>query len=57
MDVATVGGLRSQDYQVCITIIEARHLAGTNMDPLICVQVGEQKKYTSVKGECSSALD
>ena len=35
--------------QVCITIIEARHLAGLNMDPVVCVQVGEQKKYTSVK--------
>lgn len=35
--------------QVCITIIEARHLAGLNMDPVVCVQIGDQKKYTSVK--------
>ena len=35
--------------QVCITVIEARHLAGINMDPVVCVQVGECKKYTSVK--------
>ena len=41
--------LRAQDYQVCVTIIEARHLAGLNMDPVICVQVGDQKKHTSVK--------
>lgn len=32
-----------------MTIIEARHLAGLNMDPVICVQVGDQKKHTSVK--------
>ena len=37
------------DEQVCITIIEARQLAGLNMDPVVCVSVGDQKKYTSVK--------
>ena len=37
------------DAQVCITIIEARQLAGLNMDPVVCVSVGDQKKYTSVK--------
>ena len=35
--------------QVSVTIIEARQLAGLNMDPVVCVQVGDQKKYTSVK--------
>lgn len=40
---------KAQDYQVCITIIEARQLPGLNMDPVVCVQVGEQKKYTNVK--------
>lgn len=34
---------------MCITIIEARQLAGLNMDPVVCVQVGDQKKFTSVK--------
>ena len=32
-----------------MTIIEARQLAGLNMDPVVCVQVGDTKKYTSVK--------
>ncbi|XP_058978172.1 otoferlin-like [Musca domestica] len=41
--------LKSQDFQVCITIIEARQLPGLNMDPVVCIQVGDQKKYTSVK--------
>ncbi|XP_065213777.1 otoferlin-like isoform X2 [Planococcus citri] len=41
--------LKSQDFQVCITIIEGRQLAGLNMDPVVCVQVGDIKKYTSVK--------
>jgi hypothetical protein len=32
-------------------VIEARQLAGLNMDPVVCVQVGDEKnrKYTSVK--------
>jgi otoferlin len=41
--------LKSQDFQVCVTIIEARQLPGLNMDPVVCIQVGDQKKYTSVK--------
>ncbi|KAK7100137.1 hypothetical protein V1264_023132 [Littorina saxatilis] len=41
--------MKAQDFQVCVTIIEARQLAGLNMDPVVCVQVGDQKKYTSVK--------
>ncbi|VVC45932.1 Hypothetical protein CINCED_3A016890 [Cinara cedri] len=45
----TQNALKSQDFQVCVTIIEARQLAGLNMDPVVCVQVGEIKKYTSVK--------
>uniref|UniRef100_A0A672USI4 Otoferlin n=1 Tax=Strigops habroptila TaxID=2489341 RepID=A0A672USI4_STRHB len=34
---------------VSITIIEARQLVGLNMDPVVCVEVGEEKKYTSMK--------
>ena len=41
--------LKAQDFQICITVIEARQLAGLNMDPVVCVQVGDQKKYTAVK--------
>ncbi|BFY99586.1 hypothetical protein BsWGS_02626 [Bradybaena similaris] len=41
--------MKSQDFQVCVTIIEARQLVGLNMDPVVCVQVGDQKKFTSVK--------
>ncbi|KAK9882459.1 hypothetical protein WA026_021493 [Henosepilachna vigintioctopunctata] len=41
--------LKAQDFQVCLTIIEARQLAGLNMDPVVCIQIGDQKKYTSVK--------
>uniref|UniRef100_A0A8C0VEA0 Otoferlin n=1 Tax=Cyanistes caeruleus TaxID=156563 RepID=A0A8C0VEA0_CYACU len=35
--------------QVSVTIIEARQLVGLNMDPVVCVEVGEEKKYTSMK--------
>ncbi|XP_047105001.1 otoferlin-like [Schistocerca piceifrons] len=41
--------LKAQDFQLCVTVIEARQLAGLNMDPVVCVQVGDQRKYTSVK--------
>ncbi|XP_043918777.1 otoferlin isoform X5 [Protopterus annectens] len=40
---------RPMDYQVSITIIEARQLVGLNMDPVICVEIGDDKKYTSTK--------
>ncbi|XP_053105912.1 otoferlin isoform X14 [Hemicordylus capensis] len=40
---------RPMDYQVSITIIEARQLVGLNMDPVVCVEVGDEKKYTSMK--------
>ncbi|XP_055682391.1 otoferlin [Lutzomyia longipalpis] len=41
--------LKAQDFQVCVTIIEARQLPGLNMDPVVCIQIGDMKKYTSVK--------
>ncbi|XP_039094290.1 otoferlin isoform X2 [Hyaena hyaena] len=40
---------RPMDYQVSITVIEARQLVGLNMDPMVCVEVGDDKKYTSMK--------
>ncbi|CAH1099081.1 unnamed protein product [Psylliodes chrysocephalus] len=49
MKTAVESVLKAQDFQVCLTIIEARQLAGLNMDPVVCIQVGDQKKYTSVK--------
>ncbi|XP_046390175.1 otoferlin-like isoform X2 [Ischnura elegans] len=45
----TPPALKAQDFQVCVTVIEARQLAGLNMDPVVCVQIGDQRKYTSVK--------
>ncbi|TWW71797.1 Otoferlin Fer-1-like protein 2, partial [Takifugu flavidus] len=40
---------RPVDYQVSVTVIEARQLVGQNMDPMVCVEIGEDKKYTSMK--------
>ncbi|XP_047602995.1 otoferlin isoform X2 [Lutra lutra] len=40
---------RPMDFQVSITVIEARQLVGLNMDPVVCVEVGDDKKYTSMK--------
>lgn len=49
IDMAGPEALKAADFQVCITIIEARQLAGLNMDPIVCVQVGDVRKFTSVK--------
>ncbi|XP_059972637.1 otoferlin isoform X1 [Mesoplodon densirostris] len=40
---------RPMDYQVSVTVIEARQLVGLNVDPVVCVEVGDDKKYTSMK--------
>ncbi|KAK3919848.1 Otoferlin, partial [Frankliniella fusca] len=49
MSQVVQSALKAQDFQVCLTVIEARQLAGLNMDPVVCIQVGDQRKYTSVK--------
>uniref|UniRef100_H2Z079 C2 domain-containing protein n=1 Tax=Ciona savignyi TaxID=51511 RepID=H2Z079_CIOSA len=36
-------------FQVSVTVIEARQLSGTNMDPVVMVQLGDDKKYTTQK--------
>nr|CAB3264595.1 otoferlin [Phallusia mammillata] len=41
--------LKPQDFQVSVTVIEARQLSGTNIDPVVMVQVGDDKKYTTQK--------
>ncbi|XP_050361136.1 otoferlin-like [Nymphalis io] len=48
-DTSEKAALKSEDFQVCITIIEARQLAGLNMDPMVMIKVGEMTKFTSVK--------
>uniref|UniRef100_A0A672ZSG3 Otoferlin n=1 Tax=Sphaeramia orbicularis TaxID=375764 RepID=A0A672ZSG3_9TELE len=40
---------RPVDYQISVTVIEARQLVGLNMDPMVCVEIGDDKKYTSMK--------
>ena len=41
--------VREQDYQIQIRILEARQLAGTQLDPVCTVTVGTQKKSTTIK--------
>lgn len=36
-------------HQVSVTIVEARQLVGLNMDPVVCVEIGDDKKYTQMK--------
>ncbi|XP_023694974.1 otoferlin-like isoform X2 [Paramormyrops kingsleyae] len=40
---------RPMDYQISVTVIEAKQLVGLNMDPVVCVEIGDEKKYTSMK--------
>ena len=40
-------GLSSQQFRIQITVIEARQLSGTNMDPV--VKVGEKSRFTTKK--------
>uniref|UniRef100_A0AAZ3QXK7 Otoferlin n=1 Tax=Oncorhynchus tshawytscha TaxID=74940 RepID=A0AAZ3QXK7_ONCTS len=37
------------DHAVSVTIVEARQLVGLNMDPVVCVEIGDDKKYTQMK--------
>uniref|UniRef100_A0A8C4UIC5 Fer-1 like family member 6 n=1 Tax=Falco tinnunculus TaxID=100819 RepID=A0A8C4UIC5_FALTI len=41
--------LKSQNYQIAITIIEARQLVGENIDPVVMIEIGDEKKQTTVK--------
>ncbi|XP_023574556.1 fer-1-like protein 6 isoform X3 [Octodon degus] len=43
------GEAKSQSYQISITIIEARQLVGENIDPVVTVEVGDEKKQSTVK--------
>ncbi|KAG1674527.1 Otoferlin [Nymphon striatum] len=46
--------LTAQNFQVCITVIEGKNLPGLNLQLVVCVQVGDQKKYAYAKGNSIS---
>ena len=41
--------MKELDYQVQVRVLECRQLAGTQLDPVCTVTVGNQKKHTPVK--------
>ncbi|KAM4686337.1 fer-1-like protein 6 [Amazona ochrocephala] len=41
--------MKSQNFQIAITIIEARQLVGENIDPVVIIEIGDEKKQTTVK--------
>ncbi|KAI5932249.1 Fer-1-like protein 6 [Manis javanica] len=43
------GEVRSQNYQISITITEARQLMGENIDPVVIIEIGDEKKQSTVK--------
>lgn len=38
-----------QSPKISINITEARHLVGENIDPSVVIEIGDEKKQTSVK--------
>lgn len=40
---------RQQSFQIAINITEARQLVGDNIDPCVVIEVGDERKQTSVK--------
>ncbi|XP_003408227.2 fer-1-like protein 6 [Loxodonta africana] len=43
------GEVKSQNYQIAITITEARQLVGENIDPVVIIEIGDEKKQSTVK--------
>nr|XP_004661410.2 fer-1-like protein 6 [Jaculus jaculus] len=43
------GEVKSQNCQIAITIIEARQLVGENIDPVVTIEIGDEKKQSTVK--------
>nr|XP_013005415.1 fer-1-like protein 6 isoform X2 [Cavia porcellus] len=43
------GEVKSQTYQISVTIIEARQLVGENIDPVVTIEIGDEKKQSTVK--------
>ncbi|XP_068602838.1 fer-1-like protein 6 [Brachionichthys hirsutus] len=40
---------KPQSFQIAINITEARQLVGENIDPTVVIEIGDEKKQTSVK--------
>uniref|UniRef100_A0A452VB31 Otoferlin n=1 Tax=Ursus maritimus TaxID=29073 RepID=A0A452VB31_URSMA len=49
VSLASVTALTTNVSNKRVTVIEARQLVGLNMDPVVCVEVGDEKKCTSMK--------
>uniref|UniRef100_A0A452RP75 Otoferlin n=1 Tax=Ursus americanus TaxID=9643 RepID=A0A452RP75_URSAM len=49
VSLASVTALTTNVSNKRVTVIEARQLVGLNMDPVVCVEVGDDKKCTSMK--------
>jgi hypothetical protein len=41
--------MKPEFFQICIQILEARHLAWPGIDPQVCVQVDKEKRFTAVR--------
>lgn len=43
------GEIKSQNYQIAVTITEARQLVGENIDPVVTIEIGDEKRQSTVK--------
>uniref|UniRef100_A0A8C6QVT3 Fer-1 like family member 6 n=1 Tax=Nannospalax galili TaxID=1026970 RepID=A0A8C6QVT3_NANGA len=43
------GEVKSQNYQIAIVVTEARQLVGENIDPVVTIEIGDEKKQSTVK--------
>ena len=41
-------------HQVAVKVIEVQQLAGLDIDPVIRIQVGDKRKYSSIKQSTNS---
>uniref|UniRef100_A0A8B9RI62 Otoferlin b n=1 Tax=Astyanax mexicanus TaxID=7994 RepID=A0A8B9RI62_ASTMX len=48
-DTISLASVTAVTTNISVTVIECRQLVGLNMDPVVCVEIGDEKKYTSMK--------
>ncbi|RWS22681.1 Otoferlin-like protein, partial [Leptotrombidium deliense] len=46
--------VKAKTISVCVKIIEGKQLVGLNIDPIVCVEVGDKKKNTAVQQSTNS---
>ena len=40
---------KSEHFQICVNILEARHLAWPTINPVVCIEIDKHTKCTAAK--------